>query len=142
MKNKHHMAMTIKICALFFIGWLLFFTTVKAQESKEAEYWKNYSNSWTKEEKLVALSKFWMQAKYNFAYMDKIGHERWDSLYQSFITPAMETKNDYEFHKLICRFCAFLKDEHTIIRLEKIWGYTTDYFTDDWLLCTEYVGGK
>lgn len=142
MKNKHHMAMTIKICALFFIGWLLFPATVKAQESKEAEYWKNYSNSWTKEEKLVALSKFWMQAKYNFAYMDKIGHERWDSLYQSFITPAMETKNDYEFHKLICRFCAFLKDEHTTIRLEKIWGYTTDYFADDWLLCTEYVDGK
>lgn len=100
---------------------------------------------WTKQEKIYALSKFWMEAKRNFVYMDRVGHERWDSLYRSLIVPAIETSTDDEFSHLMLRFCGFLKDEHTSLSINPDrmdYFFTTTWFSDDWGLNLEYVDGR
>lgn len=76
-----------------------------------AQQQKALSNS----EKIYGLSKFWQEVNYNFVYLDKIGKEKWDSIYKQFIPIVLETKNDNEYFKELQRFCALLKDGHTNI---------------------------
>ena len=39
--------------------------------------------AWSVEQKLFALSKCWMEVHRNYAYLDRFGVERWDSLYRA-----------------------------------------------------------
>ncbi|RDV10710.1 peptidase S41 [Pontibacter diazotrophicus] len=71
------------------------------------------SNKISKEEKVYGLSKFWQEANYNFVYMDRVNREDFDKMYRSLILKVQETENDYEYYRLLQRFCAFLKDGHT-----------------------------
>lgn len=68
----------------------------------------NISNA----EKVYALSLFWSEAKYNFAFFDQTDVD-WDSAYQDYIPQVLETNNTYDFYRLLSRFCALLKDGHT-----------------------------
>lgn len=111
---------------------------------ERANLWskQNYKfTPWTTEQKLFALSKFWSEVKRNFVYMNRVGVERWDSLYQSLIIPAVETKNDREFKILMNRFCAFLKDGHTNIQTSR-WEQATNNGFDSLKWSTEYIDGK
>lgn len=65
------------------------------------------------EDKIFGLSKFWQEVNYNFIYLDKVDKEEWDNLYKSLITEAQNTPNDYEYYKVLQKFCAYLKDGHT-----------------------------
>jgi carboxyl-terminal processing protease len=65
-------------------------------------------------DKLVGLSTFWSEAKYNFAYFDKAKID-WDSAYRAFIPQVLATKNDFEYYRTMERFCALLKDGHTSV---------------------------
>lgn len=65
-------------------------------------------------EKLYNLSQFWSEAKYNFVNMDSL-KINWDSLFYSYINKVTETKNDYEYYRLMKRFAATLQDGHTQI---------------------------
>lgn len=129
------------LLAFAFVFQMLFFQESQAQETEQEKYLKENAQNWTKEQRLYALSSFWMYVKYNYVYMYKIRHERLDSLYQSYITPTLEAKNDYEFCNILDHFCADLKDEHTYID-RPIWNYTTTYFTDNWSIKTEYIDHK
>lgn len=71
---------------------------------------KNISN----QDKLAALSEFWSEAKYNFAYFDQTDVD-WDSAYHHFIPQVLETRNTWEFYLKMKEFCALLKDGHTDI---------------------------
>lgn len=64
-------------------------------------------------DKLYGLSKFWQEATYNFAYFDQVPELNWDQKYREFIPLALETPSDYEYYRLLKRFCALLKDGHT-----------------------------
>lgn len=81
----------------------------KAQDEKKQQ------SPWTKEQKIEALSRFWAEARRNFVYMPKIGIANWDSLYRVMLPQVMESKDDYDFLRIMQRFCAFLKDGHTNI---------------------------
>ncbi|PRY87617.1 S41 family peptidase [Mongoliibacter ruber] len=59
------------------------------------------------------FSKFWQEANYNFVYLNKIDRTEWDNLYRKLILEVQETENDYEYYRLLQRFCSFLKDGHT-----------------------------
>ena len=72
-------------------------------------------NSISKSEKIYGLSKFWQEVNYNFVYLNKIDKEKWDNDYKNLITEVQETKNDYEYYRLLQKFCATLKDGHTNI---------------------------
>ena len=89
------------------------------------------------EEKLYALSLFWSEAKYNFAFIDKLTFDL-DSLYKAFIPKIIATYNDYEFYDLMKRFACHFKDGHTNVYYQKsVTGYedyipaSVRYFKDD-----------
>ena len=70
-------------------------------------------NSISKSEKIYGLSKFWQEVNYNFIYLDKIDRNKWEEDYKDLITKVQETPNDYEYYRLLQKFCASLKDGHT-----------------------------
>lgn len=95
-------------------------------------------NKLTPEEKIMCLSKIWKEAEYNFAYFDKIGANRWDSLYFRMINSIQKTNSDYECYKELQRFISFLHDGHSFVRkFSNINLYTTvfyDYYIEfGWL---------
>lgn len=76
-------------------------------------------NTISKSEKVYGLSKFWQEVNYNFVYLYKIDREKWNNQYIKLISEVQETKNDYEYYRLLQRFCASLKDGHTDIYFPK-----------------------
>lgn len=72
-------------------------------------------NTITKADKIYGLSKFWQEVNYNFAFLYKIDKEKWDAEYRKLITEVQETENDYEYYRLLNKFCALLNDGHTNI---------------------------
>lgn len=72
-------------------------------------------NTLTNAEKVYGLSRFWQEVNYNFVYLEKVDRKKWDSAYIFLIDKVQETKNDYEYFRLLKRFCAILKDGHTNI---------------------------
>ena len=70
-------------------------------------------NTLSKAEKVYGLSKFWQEVNYNFVFLDKVDRTKWDEYYKRLITEVQETENDYEYYRLLQRFCASLKDGHT-----------------------------
>lgn len=79
----------------------------------------------TNVDKIAALSYFWSEVKYNFAFSDRL-HFNLDSLYQVYIPKVTATKNDYDFYQVMNIFGANMKDLHTgVYYTEK--GTFTDY---------------
>ena len=64
-------------------------------------------------EKLAGLSKFWSEAKYNFAYFENLPDLDWDKLYLEYIPIVQSTKSTLEYYQVMQKFCAELKDSHT-----------------------------
>lgn len=95
---------------LFFILFFVSQLTAIAQDTKIEP-----SNILTGNQKIYGLSKFWQEARENFIFINQIGIEKWDSIYQSFIPLVTTTKNDWEYFKLLQRFCTQLNDGHTYI---------------------------
>lgn len=93
-----------KTCALILFIVLFARVAVFAQVDTVS----NLSNT----DKLYGLSKFWSEAKYNFAFFDH-AKINWDSTYQAYIPQVLATKNTWEYYKVMKRFCALLKDGHT-----------------------------
>ena len=71
------------------------------------------TNTLSKTEKIYGLSKFWQEVNYNFVYLNKIDKIKWENDYKNLIEEVQETENDYEYYKLLQKFCATLKDGHT-----------------------------
>jgi C-terminal processing protease CtpA/Prc len=76
-------------------------------------------NELSKGEKIYGLSKFWQEVNYNFIYLNKVDRVEWDKQYQKLITEVQSTKNDYEYYRLLQKFCAILKDGHTNVSFPK-----------------------
>ena len=82
-------------------------------------------NTMSDTDKLYALSLFWSEAKYNFAFIDKLKFDI-DSLYKSYIPKVLTTENDLEFYNVLQLFAGNLKDGHTNIYFNDFGKYT-DY---------------
>jgi C-terminal processing protease CtpA/Prc len=76
-------------------------------------------NELTNEEKVYGLSKFWQEVNYNFVYLNKVDRNEWNKQYKTLITEVQNTQNDYEYYRLLQKFCALLKDGHTNIYFSK-----------------------
>jgi C-terminal processing protease CtpA/Prc len=76
-------------------------------------------NKLTNEEKIYGLSKFWQEVNYNFVYINKIDRTEWNSQYKKLISEVQNTPNDYEYYRLLQKFCTFLKDGHTNVWFPK-----------------------
>lgn len=72
-------------------------------------------NTLSPSEKVYGLSRFWQEVNYNFVYLNSIDRGKWDSTYIALIDEVQQTSNDYEYYRLLKRFCATLNDGHTSI---------------------------
>lgn len=69
-------------------------------------------NTLSNKDKVYALSSFWSETKYNFAFIDRLPFDL-DSLYLSYIPKVLDTKTDYDFYDQMELFAASLKDLHS-----------------------------
>lgn len=106
-----------------------------------------YQSNISEAEKIAGLSKFWSEAKYNFAYFENIPDLDWDKLYLEYIPIVQNTKSTLEYYRVMQRFAASLKDSHTDIWTEsnELWnliGYTPPIRTtliEDKILITKVL---
>lgn len=70
-------------------------------------------------DKIYGLSKFWQEVNYNFVYFSKIDKAKWINEYKRLISEVQETKNDFEYYRLLQKYCATLKDGHTNVYFPK-----------------------
>ncbi len=95
-------------------------------------------NTLTAEQKVAGLSSLWAEAKYNDAFFDNIGAEKWDSAYLAFIRPVMDTPHDYAYYRQLQRFAALLRDGHSRVYYRKDPGIATCFDQFRWkLVCLE-----
>lgn len=73
----------------------------------------------TNAEKIYGLSKFWQEVNYNFVYLNKVDKTEWNNQYKKLITKVQNTANDYEYYRLLQKFCATLNDGHTNVWFPK-----------------------
>jgi C-terminal processing protease CtpA/Prc len=100
-------------------------------------------NSLTAADKVYGLSKFWQEANYNFVYLDKVDRPKWDSMYKTMITAVQQTANDYQYYRLLQKFCAALKDGHTNVFFpQAIDQQLLNTMFGDYRLFLENIGGK
>ena len=76
-------------------------------------------NELSNEEKIFGLSKFWQEVNYNFIYFNNVNQAEWNNLYKKYIVDVQKTQNDYEYYRLLQKFCAYLKDGHTNVFFPK-----------------------
>ena len=86
-------------------------------------------NELSNEEKIYGLSKFWQEVNYNFVYLNKVDIAEWDKQYKTLITEVQNTQNDYEYYRLLQKFCSLLKDGHTNVWFPK--EIQDNIFTND-----------
>ena len=105
--------------------------------------YQQIANTISPTDKIFGLSKFWQEVNYNFVYLDKLNRRSWDSTYKALIPQVQATKNDYEYYRLLEKFCALLKDGHTNITVPPIAGlnYMQNVF-GDYLLVLKWVDNK
>ncbi|MCP9198815.1 S41 family peptidase [Gramella sp. GC03-9] len=97
----------------------------------------------TNAEKVYGLSKFWQEVNYNFVYLDKVDREAWDAYYIQLIDEVQQTSNDYEYYRLLEKFCAQLKDGHTDIYMpESIRKQLTDTDFGKYKIKLSNIDGK
>lgn len=101
------------------------------------------ANTLSPADKVFGLSKFWQEVNYNFVYYDKINHQTWDSAYKALLPQVQATQNDYEYYRLLEKFCALLKDGHTEVFMPPIKGVKLIYnMFGDYLLVVRRVNNK
>lgn len=97
----------------------------------------------SKADKVYGLSKFWQEVNYNFIFLDKVDRNKWEALYKKMIVDVQETSNDYEYYRLLQKFCASLKDGHTNIYIpEKIGKQIITTGFGDYRLFLTNIEGK
>jgi C-terminal processing protease CtpA/Prc len=79
--------------------------------------WKTrYQPDLPEDDKIAGLSRFWAEAKYNFAWFEHLPRDfDWDALYLSYLPKVRATKSTAEYYRVLEEFCAKLKDSHTNI---------------------------
>ncbi len=101
------------------------------------------SNSISPADKVYGLSKFWQEVNYNFVYLNKVDRAMWDSTYKAMIPLVEKSANDYEYYRLLQKFCALLHDGHTNVwfppEVDKL--ILTKMFGDYWF-GLENIEGK
>jgi C-terminal processing protease CtpA/Prc len=92
-------------------------------------------NTISKADKIMALSLFWSETRYNFAFFDQLTFD-WDSLYKVYIPMVEATTNDVDFYEIMGNFAGSLQDGHSGVYNYNIAPYVDyipmniEYFND------------
>jgi len=76
-----------------------------------------YQENITEDEKIAGLTRFWAEAKYNFAWFEKVPDLDWDATYIEYLPKVRASRSTFEYYRLLMQFAALLKDAHT-----GVWG--------------------
>jgi C-terminal processing protease CtpA/Prc len=84
-------------------------------DPSEMIYYPGADKKLTADERLFGLIQFWTEAKYNFAFFDKIPEVDWDKTLLQYIPVIQKEQTISEYYKNMIKLCALLKDGHTNI---------------------------
>jgi C-terminal processing protease CtpA/Prc len=76
-----------------------------------------YQENISEDEKIAGLTRFWAEAKFNFAWFDKVPDLDWDAKYIEYLPKVRASRSTLEYYRLLMQFAALLKDAHT-----GVWG--------------------
>jgi carboxyl-terminal processing protease len=65
------------------------------------------------DEKVAGLVRFWSEAKYNFAWFEKVPDLDWDAKMVEYLPRVRSTKSTLDYYRVMMEFAALLKDAHT-----------------------------
>jgi carboxyl-terminal processing protease len=94
---------------------------VQARNKVQDALWKShalntgYRPDLTEDEKVAGLSLLWSEAKYNFAYFDRLPNLDWDAAYFAYLPKVRATTSTFEYYKVLLGFYAQLHDGHTTV---------------------------
>lgn len=93
----------------------------------------------TEDEKVAGLSKFWSEARFNFAFFSRLPDMDWDRLYMEYLPQVRAAQTTDDYYRVMMRFAATLRDGHT-----DIWppSELRDTFYATPALQTQLVEGK
>ena len=63
-------------------------------------------------DRILTLATFWSEAKYNFAYWDRVEFD-WDDAFVEYTDRALKVQSDIEFFRLLIEFGNLLGEAHT-----------------------------
>lgn len=96
----------------------------KAVKAREA-FWNPpalstpYRAVLTEDEKIVGLSRFWTEVKFNFANFALVPDLDWDALYVSYLPRVRAAKSTLDYYRVLSEMCARLHDGHTNVYVSK-----------------------
>jgi C-terminal processing protease CtpA/Prc len=76
-----------------------------------------YKENISEDEKIAGLTRFWAEAKYNFAWFSRVPDLDWDAKYVEYLPKVRASRSTLEYYRLLMQFAALLKDAHT-----GVWG--------------------
>jgi len=85
-----------------------------------------YMKDLTDAEKLYGLSVLWKEIDYNFASFYHVPELNWDQAYQDFIPQVLATHSILAYYAILQKFCAILKDGHTMVRAPEYVSHLID----------------
>ena len=74
-----------------------------------------FKENLTEDEKVAGLARFWCEAKYNFAWFERLPDLDWDAKMFEYLPRVRATKSTLEYYRVLMEFAALLKDAHTNI---------------------------
>jgi C-terminal processing protease CtpA/Prc len=72
-----------------------------------------FKENLTEDEKIAGLARFWSEAKYNFAWFEKVPDLDWDAKMIEYLPRVRSTKSTLEYYRVMMEFAALLRDSHT-----------------------------
>jgi carboxyl-terminal processing protease len=66
----------------------------------------------SEDQKVAGLSKFWSEARFNFAGFDRLPGIDWDALYLRYLQRVRQAKTTADYYRVMMRFSAELHDAH------------------------------
>jgi C-terminal processing protease CtpA/Prc len=73
-------------------------------------------------DRILTLATFWSEAKYNFAFWDRVPDLDWDSAFAQYSERALNVESDIQFFRLAIEFGNLLGEAHSAIILpRRLW---------------------
>jgi len=72
-----------------------------------------YRENLSEDERVAGLVRFWSEAKYNFAWFDRLVDFDWDAKMVEFLPRVRAARNTAGYYRVLMEFAALLKDGHT-----------------------------
>jgi C-terminal processing protease CtpA/Prc len=100
-------------------GYKEILATARPRWEAKQRFWNSpalrtpFKENLSEDEKVAGLARFWSEAKYNFAWFEKVPDLDWDAKMLEYLPRVRSTKSTFEYYRVMMEFAALLKDAHT-----------------------------